>query len=59
MTDDLSDTAAFDAGAIGTSAIASLGDSALGHAIRRAQALHDPSPDARVADPIAAHDSHV
>ena len=59
MTDDLSATAAFDASAIGTSAIAALGDSALGHAIRRAQALLDPLPDACAADPIAAHDSHV
>lgn len=59
MTDDLSDAAAFDASAMGTSAVAALGDSALGHAIRRARALHDPLPDARPADPIAAHDSHV
>lgn len=59
MTDDLSDTAVFDVSAIGTSAVAALGDSALGHAIRRARALDDPLPDARAADPIAAHDSHV
>lgn len=59
MTDDLSDTAALDAGSLGASAAATLGDSALGHAIRRARLVRDPQHDARAADPIAAHDSHL
>jgi hypothetical protein len=59
MTDNLSDAAAFDASAIGTAAVTALGDSALGHAVRRARALADPLTDAYAADAIAAHDSHV
>jgi len=59
MTDDTSNDTVLDVGGIATSDIAAIGDSALGHAIRRARALHDPQHDSRASDVIAAHDSHV
>lgn len=58
MTDDQGDFAALDVSGLGPSDVAALGDSALGHAVRRARALHDAA-DGRSAVPIAAHDSHV
>jgi hypothetical protein len=59
MKDDLHDIAALDASALGPGDVAALGDSALGHAVRRARALYDSPQDACSADPVAAHDSHV
>jgi hypothetical protein len=39
--------------------VATLGDSALSHALLRALAASEASRDPRAAEPVAAHDSHV
>jgi hypothetical protein len=60
MRDTRADIDALDLSAIGPGDVMVLGDTVLGHALRRLLAL-DPSPaaDPDQADPIAAHDSYV
>ena len=58
MKDDLGAIPALDASALSPGDMAALGDSALGHAVRRAREPYD-SPQDRSADAVAAHDSHI
>lgn len=60
MSDMLVDNDVLDLAAIGPSDVAALGDTVLGHALRRLLALSSPAAaDPDGADPIAAHDSYV
>jgi hypothetical protein len=59
MSDDLIDSGALDVATLSDDHVAALGDSALGHAVRRMLALGDASRGPAAVDPIAAHDSHV
>jgi len=58
MTDELRDFLAIDATALSARDLGALGDSVLGHAVRRVLAAGPASQDAG-ADPVAAHDSHI
>jgi hypothetical protein len=60
MRDTLVDIDALDLSAVGSGDVTALGDTVLGHALRR---LLAPGPSAAAdpdqADPIAVHDSYV
>jgi hypothetical protein len=57
MDDGAYDGGVLDLTAVSRRDLADLGDSALGHALRRALAMSHGDPDN--SDTIAAHDSHV
>lgn len=59
MTDTSIDLDTLDVATLPSAAITTLGDSALGHAVRRALERDDMRSDNTALDPIAAHDSHV
>lgn len=59
MSDTLVDVDALDLTAIGPSDVTALGDTVLGHALRRLLTLSPSAADFDRADPIAAHDSYV
>ena len=59
MSDGIIDIDALGVTGLSPCDIAGLGDSALGHAVRRLLALRNAGCDADAADTIAAHDSHV
>ena len=59
MNDDLIDVGALDVTELHHGEVAALGDSALGHAVRRVVALGPASRDPNATDLIAVHDSHV
>lgn len=61
MSDATADVSALDLTSIGNADISALGDSVIGHALRRALALAPPGDGALDADsePIASHDSYV
>ncbi len=59
MNDDLADVGTLDVTGLPADDVAALGDSALGHAVRRLLALGPASRDPNAADLFAVHDSHV
>lgn len=59
MSDDLIDLNVLNVATLSDDDVAALGDSALGHAVRRVLTLGVAGRGAGAADPIAAHDSHV
>ena len=53
------DIRALDVAGLAVATVATLGDSVLSHALRRALEASEASQDPRAAEPVAAHDSHV
>jgi|KBSMisStaDraftv2_1062788.scaffolds.fasta_scaffold85308_5 hypothetical protein len=60
MSDATADVSALDLTSIDNADVSTLGESAIGHALRRALALAPPggAPESD-SDPIASHDSYV
>jgi hypothetical protein len=59
MSDDAIDIGGLDLTGLAAANVATLGDSVLGHALRRALAASEANRDPGAVEPIAAHDSHV
>ena len=59
MSDTPIDIDTLDAAVLSSAALTRLGDSALGHAVRRMLERCNPGPDPAEPDSIAAHDSHI
>jgi hypothetical protein len=59
MSDTSIDIDTLDAAVLSAGTVARLGDSALGHAVRRVLERCDFGSDQTAPDPIAAHDSHI
>jgi hypothetical protein len=59
MGDNPAATRPLDVASVSPESLAALGDSALGHALRRILALGTPGTGCGEPDAIAAHDSHL
>jgi hypothetical protein len=59
MGDDMVGTTTLDVTVLGSDSLARIGDSVLGHAVRRLLAIGSDDGGAAAIAPIAAHDSYV